>query len=80
LLAIGPQLLGHSSYNWSLAYLPAAVVSVFVLAEPIFASLLAWIVLEEAPPNSALIGGLVILAGVGLVALSARRSAVTSPH
>jgi drug/metabolite transporter (DMT)-like permease len=34
-LALIPQLLGHSTFNWSLKYLPAAVVSVTLLAEPV---------------------------------------------
>ena len=34
-LALIPQLLGHTSYNWALGYLPAAYVSIALLGEPI---------------------------------------------
>ncbi len=65
-LAVIPQLLGHTSYNFALGYLPAAFVSVSVLAEPVGATLLAIVVLGELPTQLELIGGVIILAGIGL--------------
>ena len=35
LLALVPQLIGHSTYNWALRYMPAALVSITTLGEPI---------------------------------------------
>ena len=64
LLALLPQLVGHSSLNWSLGYLPATLVATAVMAEPIGASLLAWAVLDEAPPVASVAGGALVLAGV----------------
>ncbi len=64
LLAFLPQLVGHSSLNWSLGYLPATVVATAVMAEPIGASLLAWVVLDEAPPVASVAGGALVLVGV----------------
>lgn len=64
LLAMLPQLVGHSSLNWSLGYLPATVVATAVMAEPVAASLLAWAVLDEAPPVWSVAGGALVLAGV----------------
>ena len=64
LLALLPQLVGHSSLNWSLGYLPATLVATAVMAEPIGASLLAWLVLDEAPPVSSVAGGALVLVGV----------------
>jgi drug/metabolite transporter (DMT)-like permease len=63
-LAIFPQLLGHSSYNWALAYLPAAYVSITLLGEPIGSTLLAMIFLGEVPSGLKVVGGVVILAGI----------------
>jgi drug/metabolite transporter (DMT)-like permease len=63
-LAIFPQLLGHSSYNWALAYLPAAYVSITLLGEPIGSTLLAMIFLGEVPSGMKVLGGAVILAGI----------------
>ena len=64
-LALIPQLLGHTSYNYALGYLPAAFVSVAVLAEPIGTSLLAVLVLSEIPSGLEIIGGVIILVGIG---------------
>ena len=66
LLALVPQLLGHSSLNWALGHLPATLVAVAVMAEPVGATLLAWAILDETPPVTAVAGGMLILFGVYL--------------
>ncbi|MDP6518564.1 MAG: DMT family transporter [Planctomycetota bacterium] len=63
-LALVPQLLGHSAYNWSLRYLRATTVSVTLLGESALGILLAWMFLAETPPPAALLGGMVIVAGI----------------
>jgi len=35
LLALLPQLIGHSTFNWALKYLPAAFVAIITLGEPV---------------------------------------------
>lgn len=76
-LALGPMLLGHTGMNWALRYMPAYVVNLVVLGEPIGATLLGMILpgIREIPPISTLIGGVVILAGV---ILTTRRTAPAS--
>jgi len=49
LLALVPQLVGHSTYNWALRYMPAALVAVTTLGEPIGSTILAYFLLREAP-------------------------------
>lgn len=66
LLAIIPQLLGHSIFNWSLKYLPTGYVSVNLLGEPVGSIILAYIFLDEVPPAVKIIGAILILAGIGL--------------
>ncbi len=66
LLALGPQLLGHSSVNWALGYLSPTFVTVAILCEPIGATLLALALLGERPSWLMLAGGLLLLGGVGL--------------
>lgn len=68
LLALFPQLLSHSTYNWALRYLPAAFVSVALLGEPIGSSLLAFLLLGERPGALILIGGCLVLGGILIVA------------
>ncbi|NPA26322.1 MAG: DMT family transporter [Chloroflexi bacterium] len=69
-LALIPQLLGHSSFNWALRYLPASVVSVSLLGEPVGSSLLAYLLLHEVPSWLTLIGGALVLLGIAQVARS----------
>jgi drug/metabolite transporter (DMT)-like permease len=64
LLAIVPQLLAHSTYNWALRYLPAAYVSVALLGEPVGSTILAYFLLGETPTLIKLGGGALILAGI----------------
>jgi drug/metabolite transporter (DMT)-like permease len=66
LLAIVPQLLGHSIFNWSLKYLPTGYVSVNLLGEPVGSIILAYFFLNEVPPAVKIIGAILILAGIGL--------------
>lgn len=66
LLALIPQVIGHSSFNWALKYLPAAFVSLALLGEPVGTTILAVIFLEEVPGLLELIGGVMILTGIFL--------------
>jgi drug/metabolite transporter (DMT)-like permease len=79
LLALVPQLIGHSSYNWALKYLPATFVSVTVLGEPIGSTALAILLLGERPTALKIIGGVLILSGIFIAAWRAsEKSAAVS--
>ncbi len=64
-LAAGPMLLGHTGMNWALRHLPAHVVNLTVLGEPVGASVLAMLIpaIGERPDRWTLIGGGLILTG-----------------
>ncbi len=79
LMALVPTLLGHTMQNWALAYLPAYVISITLLAEPIGSGLLAWFVFDEVPSLGVLVGGLIVLIGVYTVALSEKDSNSKDP-
>jgi len=64
LLAVVPQLIGHSSLNWSLRFVPATLVTIAVLGEPVVATVLAFLILNEVPTLSELGGGILILVGI----------------
>jgi drug/metabolite transporter (DMT)-like permease len=68
LLAVFPQLIGHSTYNWALRYLPASFVAVTTLAEPVGSAILAYFILSERPTRGVLLGGVLILIGIYLAA------------
>ncbi len=66
LLAIFPTLLGHSIFNWALAYVSPTYISVSVLGEPVLASILALLFFAEPIGLNQLVGGTGILLGIFL--------------
>jgi len=66
-LALGPQVLGHGSFNYALQHVPAAIVGMLALLEPVGASLLAYELFGEMPPPSSIVGMVVVLAAVAVV-------------
>jgi len=71
LLALIPQLIGHTTFNWALKYLPASMVAITILGEPIGSTLLAYFILGEGLTTWKALGGISILAGI-LIALKGR--------
>lgn len=67
LLALLPQLIGHSSFNWALRYTSATLATVPVLAEPIGSTILAYFILGEGVTWWKLVGGALILVGILIV-------------
>lgn len=65
-LALIPQLIGHSAFNWALKYLSAAYVSIALLGEPVGTIILAYFFLREHPTWLEILGGILILLGIGL--------------
>jgi len=66
LLAAFPQLIGHSTYNWALRFIPASLVAITTLVEPICSAVLAYFILRETPTAGILFGGVLILVGIYL--------------
>jgi len=66
LLAVVPQLIGHSTINWALKRLSASRVSIFVLGEPVGSALLAIAFFREVPVGLNLLGAAIILVGIYL--------------
>jgi drug/metabolite transporter (DMT)-like permease len=64
LLALVPQLVGHSSFNYALRYLSATFISIATQMEPIASAILALIIFHEQPTAAQVVGSLAILAGV----------------
>ena len=68
LLALVPQLLGHSTFNWALKYIPASMVAVTLLGEPVGTTILAYFIFQENPGWVKIGGAVLILAGIWLTA------------
>lgn len=81
-LAAGPMLLGHTGMNWALKHLPAHVVNLTVLGEPVGASLLAMLIpaIGERPDAWTLLGGALILGGAIWAMGSPKTGADTRPE
>lgn len=69
-LALGPQLLGHTSFNWAIKYVSATIVTVAILGEPLGSALLALIVLDQPVVPLQLVGGALLLAGIAVATLT----------
>ena len=67
-LALGPQLIGHTTFNWALRRLTATFVAVAILGEPVGAAILAWLFFEEGFTSLQLIGFVLLLAGIFVAA------------
>ncbi len=75
LVALVPQLIGHSSFNLALRLLPATFVSIAILGEPVGATLLGYIILNEVPTLNELIGGTIVIIGIFTVLRQAPQTA-----
>ncbi|HVP76600.1 MAG TPA: DMT family transporter [Thermodesulfobacteriota bacterium] len=73
LLALVPQLIGHTTFNWALKYLPASMVAVTILGEPIGSTILARLILGEGLTVWKILGGISIFSGI-LIALRKKAS------
>jgi len=80
LMAVIPQTLGHTVFNYLLKEVSATVVAIAVMGEPVGATLLGLAFFGETPPWTAVAGGALVLAGI-YVALTAhgRPPSVTRP-
>jgi len=67
LLAIVPQLIGHSSFNLAVRLMPVTFVSVSILGEPVGATVLGLFLLDEIPTVTEILGGVLILTGIFIV-------------
>ncbi len=69
-MALGPQLLGHSAFNYALKHVTPTTIALSVLGEPIGSALLAWLLFGEAIGSVKLAGIALLLAGIFIAARS----------
>lgn len=67
LLAIGPNLLGHSVLNWTSRHIEIFKVNLVLLLEPVLATLGGIILLAEFPPPNFYIGAGLILVSLWIL-------------
>jgi drug/metabolite transporter (DMT)-like permease len=73
LLAIVPNLLGHTLFNWSLKYVSTNIISIAILFEPIGAAILAFYVFNEYLSATQILGGFIVIAGITLFVMDFKR-------
>jgi drug/metabolite transporter (DMT)-like permease len=80
LLAIGPQLLGHTSLNWALAHLSTTFVALATLGEPVGSTIFAYFLFGETFAPIQLVGFVLLLVGIGMGALGEQQHNFSANH
>jgi drug/metabolite transporter (DMT)-like permease len=66
LLAVGPQLISHTTFNWALAHLSTTFVALSILGEPVGSAIFAYFFFGEAFAPIQLAGFVLLLGGISL--------------
>ena len=73
MLALIPNLLGHSLFNWAVKWVSTNVISIAILFEPVGASILAFYILHEKLSAAQITGGIVVIAGILLFVVDVKK-------
>ncbi|NEO45054.1 MAG: EamA family transporter, partial [Moorea sp. SIO4A3] len=71
LIAVFPQMVGHTSFNWLLRWINPTLVTLAILFEPVGACFLGYLIFQEVPGVSVLVGAVVLLVGVAVAVYGA---------
>ena len=63
-MAIFPQIFGHGSFNYAIKYIPAAILGLLALTEPIGSTIMAYVLFDEFPSTLSLFGMSITLSAV----------------
>ncbi|MEM1168245.1 MAG: DMT family transporter [Cyanobacteria bacterium P01_H01_bin.35] len=73
LIALLPQLIGHTSLNWAVRWVSPTLVTLAILFEPVGASFLGYLLFGEVPSLIVLLGAVILLVGVAVAALGSQQ-------
>ena len=73
MLALIPNLLGHTLFNWAIKWVSTNVISIGILFEPVGAAILAFYVFNETLSISQIIGGMIVIAGILLFVIDGKK-------
>lgn len=68
LLALIPQLVGHTGINFAMKRLDPTFVATVALLDPVGSTMLAFLFFREVPSSLTLVGALVLLLGIAITA------------
>lgn len=81
LMAVVPQLIGHTSFNWGMRYLSPTIVALILLLEPVISSILGYLIFQELPGHTSAIGAVLILLGVACsIGAASNKPAIEAPQ
>ncbi len=80
LMVLGPGLIGHGSMTWAQRHLDITVASLLTLLNPVFATILAWVVYGEELNGVQLLGAAVVLVALTMIVASVRQRPVAPPN
>lgn len=78
MIALVPQLIGHSGFNFALAYFSATIISLSTQILSVTAAVTAFFIFAELPGWGDVLGSLIVVTGVVLAIMGRRRQSV--PH
>jgi len=79
LLAVVPQLVGHTSINWALRHLRAGMIAISILGEAIGATILAYLFFGETVSAFQVLGMALIFAAIIIASRRGRKPSVAGP-
>jgi drug/metabolite transporter (DMT)-like permease len=74
-LALVPQLIGHTAFNWSLRRLSPTFVALSILGEPVGSAILASLLFTEVPSGLQVLAFATLLSGIAVAAAGEGRAA-----
>ena len=73
MLALIPNLLGHTLFNWAIKWVSTNVISIAILFEPVGAAILAFYIFNEKLIATQIIGGIIVISGILLFVIDIKR-------
>ncbi len=78
-LGVAPSFIGYLLWNLALSRAPAGKVALFLYAQPVISSAIAWVWLGQVPTILTVIGGLILIIGVFLGSRRQRKPERAAP-
>ncbi len=78
LLALGPNLIGHSLLNWASRKMPVYLVNLAMQGEAVLATVYAFLLLNEHPGKHFYLGATIIIIAIGFIFLQKKQRMETN--
>jgi len=75
LMALFPQLIGHTSFNWAIRLISPTLVALVILFEPICSSFLGYLIYKEVPGVLEFFGAVLLIIGIALAIVGSNKEA-----